>query len=84
MEVGYLPQDPGALLFADSVLEEMLITLTNHDIRGEDAKRQAKVLLTTLGIDRYANAYPRDLSAGERQRVALGAIAIVGPTTRCY
>ena len=29
-KVGYLPQDPNTLLFADTVREEMMITLRNH------------------------------------------------------
>ena len=28
--VGYLPQDPNSLLFADTVLDELHITLRNH------------------------------------------------------
>ncbi|MDR3562496.1 MAG: ABC transporter ATP-binding protein [Negativicutes bacterium] len=32
LQVGYLPQDPNALLFADSVLEELRITLRNHHL----------------------------------------------------
>ena len=39
-QVGYLPQDPNALLFADTVSEELLITLRNHhlDTSGTNAK----------------------------------------------
>jgi energy-coupling factor transport system ATP-binding protein len=36
-------------------------------------------LLEQLGISALANAYPRDLSVGERQRVALAAILVVKP-----
>jgi energy-coupling factor transport system ATP-binding protein len=36
-------------------------------------------LLAQLGIAALADAYPRDLSVGERQRVALAAILIVKP-----
>ena len=31
-QVGYLPQDPNALLFADTVMEELHITLRNHHL----------------------------------------------------
>ena len=75
-DVGYLPQDPNALLFADTVREELQITLRNHGIAGMGA---ADALLERLGLAGYANAYPRDLSAGERQRVALGAILVTQP-----
>jgi len=36
-------------------------------------------LLAQLGLTAHAETYPRDLSVGERQRVALGAIAVVEP-----
>ena len=35
------------------------------------AHRRAMELLTTLGVDRHAGAYPGRLSGGERQRVAV-------------
>jgi len=83
--IGYLPQDPNALLFADSVLEEVTITLKNHGLpvphNGETAPGalNPRQLLETLGVARYAAVYPRDLSAGERQRVALAAITVTKP-----
>ncbi len=84
--MGYLPQDPNALLFADSVLEEVTITLKNHGLpvphNGEAAPGalNPRQLLETLGVGRYAAVYPRDLSAGERQRVALAAITVTKPS----
>jgi energy-coupling factor transporter ATP-binding protein EcfA2 len=77
-QVGYLPQDPNALLFADTVLEELAVTLRNHALETEPPIAP-HALLERLGIDGQADAYPRDLSAGERQRVALGAITVTRP-----
>lgn len=75
--VGYLPQDPNALLFSDTVEEELLVTLRNHG-RAPQTDEVAK-LLEQLGLGDKAGAYPRDLSAGERQRVALGAVLVAKP-----
>jgi energy-coupling factor transporter ATP-binding protein EcfA2 len=77
--VGYLPQDPNALLFADTVLDELHITLHNHGISPEDAPIAPETLLERLGLADKAQRYPRDLSVGERQRVALGAIMVTQP-----
>ena len=77
--VGYLPQDPNALLFADTVEEELLITLRNHGIALQDAPVAPQDLLERLGMLDKSRAYPRDLSVGERQRVALGAILVTQP-----
>ena len=77
--VGYLPQDPNALLFADTVLDELHITLRNHGIAPEAAPIAPEMLLVRLGLADKAQRYPRDLSVGERQRVALGAIMVTQP-----
>jgi len=78
-DVGYLPQDPNALLFADTVEEELHITLRNHGIALQDAPVSPQNLLERLGLLDKSHTYPRDLSVGERQRVALGAILITQP-----
>lgn len=91
--VGYLPQDPNSLLFADTVMDELWFTLRNHGYavegkgNGKGASQspsikppiEPRALLDELGIGALADAYPRDLSVGERQRVALAAILVVKP-----
>ncbi len=76
--VGYLPQDPGALLYADTVRQELEITLANHRLVPE-GRCDPDRLLADLGIAALAGRYPRDLSTGQRQRAALGAIAVTNP-----
>ncbi|MCB0078434.1 MAG: energy-coupling factor ABC transporter ATP-binding protein [Anaerolineales bacterium] len=77
--VGYLPQDPNALLFAETVAEELTITLKNHAIPLAAPPIDPAALLATLGLAAVATHYPRDLSVGQRQRVALGAILVTEP-----
>jgi energy-coupling factor transport system ATP-binding protein len=72
-----LPQDPDSMLYADSVADELRITLRNHGRADEDAV--VARLLEQLGLSGHAQRYPRDLSVGERQRVALGAVTITRP-----
>lgn len=76
-QVAYLPQNPNDLLFADSVLDEMNVTLANHDLTLPPDEIQQH--LARFGLSKLAAAYPRDLSVGERQRVALAAITIYDP-----
>ncbi len=79
-QVAYLPQDPNSLLFADTVRDEVWITLRNHGLDGApDTGQRVADLLTTLGIAALAYHYPRDLSVGERQRTALAALLITEP-----
>ena len=75
-QVGYVPQNPGALLFADTVRDELCFTAKNRGLVDLDG---AAELLATLGLDQLADAYPRDLSSGERQRAALAAIVVTRP-----
>lgn len=84
-QIGYLPQDPNVLLFAETVQEELWLTLKNHGLPLSQNKDHAngslspQGLLQRLGLAAKSDAYPRDLSAGERQRVALGAVTITRP-----
>ncbi len=78
-QVGYLPQDPNALLFSDSVMDELLVTLRNHHLDPSTTSLPPERLLERLGLADKADCYPRDLSTGERQRVALGAILVTQP-----
>jgi energy-coupling factor transport system ATP-binding protein len=78
-QVGYLPQDPNALLFADTVLEELMITLSNHNLHDSDVTTNPAHLLERLGLANKTSDYPRDLSTGERQRVAMGAVMVTHP-----
>ncbi len=78
-QVGYLPQDPNALLFADTVLDELLITLRNHHMDATKDDPYTKSLLELFGLGDKIDCYPRDLSTGERQRVALGSILVTRP-----
>jgi energy-coupling factor transporter ATP-binding protein EcfA2 len=73
--VGYVPQNPNALLFSDTVRQELEFTRRGHGLPKSD---QAD-LLGTLGLEGLAESYPRDLSVGERQRVALASILAAEP-----
>ena len=74
--VGYVPQNPNTLLFADTVADELAFTRRAQGFAssGDDAR-----LLATLGLAGMEGRYPRDLSAGERQRVALAAVLVGDP-----
>ncbi|HEY3110236.1 MAG TPA: ATP-binding cassette domain-containing protein [Chloroflexota bacterium] len=76
--IGYLPQLSDDLLFAETVADELAVTLRNH---GQLAfpPIDPSALLARLGLAGEAQTYPRDLSAGQRQRVALAAIAVTRP-----
>jgi len=72
--VGYVPQQPDLLLFADTVQAEVDFTRKTHGLPPDGAE-----LLASLGLTRYRSSDPRDLSVGERQRVALAAVLSGNP-----
>ncbi len=74
--VGYLSQNPNDYLFNDTVYEELKFTLDNKE--KEDYTIIEKVL-KELDIYKYKDKNPRDLSSGERQRVALASVLVMEP-----
>jgi len=76
-QIAYLPQNPSDLLFAETVKEELQISLRNH--RMQKSQEELTSYLAKFGLEDKKNAYPRDLSIGERQRVALAAMTIIEP-----
>jgi energy-coupling factor transporter ATP-binding protein EcfA2 len=79
LHVGYVPQNPNSLLFAETVYEELLVTLRNHNLNETTAPIAPQALLDRLHLTEQAAAYPRDLSAGQRERVALAAVLVTRP-----
>jgi len=73
--VGYVPQNPNALLFEDTIADEIAFTRRNHSLPAIDPEE----LLAPLGLSGMGDRFPRDLSVGERQRVALVAILAAEP-----
>ena len=73
--VGYVPQDPNALLHATTVRDEVRTTarLLRMDHTGIDR------WIDRVGLRASADRHPRDLSGGERQRVAVAAVAVGEP-----
>jgi energy-coupling factor transport system ATP-binding protein len=72
--VAYVPQQPDVLLFAETVKGEVDFTRKAHQLPPDGAG-----LLESLGLSRYHENDPRDLSVGERQRVALAAVLAAEP-----
>lgn len=75
--VGYLPQNSNDLLFAESVGQELIVTLNNHSLPVD--QDDLSKFLRQFDLAGKKTQYPRDLSVGERQRTALAAITVHDP-----
>ena len=73
--VGYVPQDPTAIFFADTVAEEVAFTRSQHRLPPDVPEALEKALSLRPILERY----PRDLSGGEKQRAAIGAMLAADP-----
>ena len=74
--VAYLSQDPNDYLFMPSVKDEILFTLKNFNL---DDETYAEEIMKRFKLEAYRHGNPRDLSTGERQRVALAAVLVSKP-----
>jgi energy-coupling factor transport system ATP-binding protein len=77
-----LGQNPNDYLFCDSVTDELMFSLKNlrPDLTGEAAAAAVDDTLELLGIAEFADAKPRALSVGQRQRVAIASMMVADPT----
>jgi energy-coupling factor transport system ATP-binding protein len=74
--VGYLSQNPNDYLFQDTVEKELLYTLKNFGISSNGVVDE---IMDRLSLRDFRYVNPRDLSCGERQRVALASVLVAGP-----
>jgi energy-coupling factor transporter ATP-binding protein EcfA2 len=68
----YLSQDPGRYLVAERADEEAALAVGGDLARGRAA-------LAQLGLVGHAGRHPRDLSSGERERLALASVLVAEP-----
>ncbi len=73
--VAYVPQDPNALLLGPTVRADVAATPRLLKQAGDSVDHW----LDALGLTALAACHPRRLSAGERQRVAVAAVAAGNP-----
>jgi energy-coupling factor transport system ATP-binding protein len=73
--VAYVPQDPGSMLFAPTVRAEVE---TTPRLLGRPDPAGVAHWLDALGLTPLADRHPRSLSSGQRQRLAIAAVAVGG------
>jgi energy-coupling factor transport system ATP-binding protein len=74
---GLVPQDPALALYQESVAAELAETLRHRGLPRDRAAVEAAA--AAWGIEHLLARDPRDLSVGQQQRVAIGAMLAHGP-----
>lgn len=77
--VGYVFQNPNLHLFADTVEEEIAFILHNLDMGSTSIKNKVDNILDIFDLTRIRHQYPRALSGGEKQRIALASVLVSDP-----
>ena len=69
---GYLSQDPGRYLVKETAIAEVALAVNGDEQR-------ARAALDRVGLGWAAGRHPRDLSSGERERLAVASVAVAEP-----
>lgn len=75
--VGLVFQNPDTMLFAETVADEVAFGLKNVDPGASEERVDAA--LREVGLLHRKTAYPRALSRGERQRLAIACVIAMKP-----
>ena len=68
-----------------SVMENLILSpIKTMGMSETDAKKKAVDLLTRLGLEAHADAYPYSLSGGQKQRAALARAMMIDPEVIGY
>jgi energy-coupling factor transporter ATPase len=78
-KVGYVFQNPNDHLFADSVEQEIAFSLRHLGFQRVEMEPMIDEVLERFGLMQYRHRYPRSLSGGEKQRVALASVLVAKP-----
>jgi energy-coupling factor transporter ATP-binding protein EcfA2 len=78
-QVGFVFQNPNDHLFADTVHDEIAFTMKNLGFDGEETKLRLDEVMERFHLSEYRDRYPRSLSGGEKQRVALASVLATKP-----
>ena len=78
-DVALLTQNPGDYLFERTVADELALTARLRGLGGEAASAEVGAVAAELGLTEHLGAFSWDLSAGQRQRAALGALLVGAP-----
>ncbi len=76
-EVGLLFQNPDAMLFNATVLDEIAFAPRQHGL--PDAEDRARAWAGRVGLDKVLDRAPWTLSAGQKQLVCLAALLVLDP-----
>jgi NitT/TauT family transport system ATP-binding protein len=76
--IGFVFQEPTLMPWA-SVFDNVALPLVLKGIAGEPIAKQVDAVLERVGLARFAEAFPRELSGGMRMRVSIARALVTEP-----
>jgi len=77
--VGVVFQDPHLQFTSLTVEREIAFGLENINVNPKEMRRRVDSVLSTFGLGHLRDELPGSLSGGEKQRLALAAVAVLDP-----
>lgn len=78
-EIGYVFQYPERQLFSSSVMEELTFPLIFKGENKEETIKKAEEILKIFDLEKVKSSYPFILSYGEKRRLAIASVLMLGP-----
>ncbi len=78
LTIGYVFQEP-TLMPWDTVFDNVYLPLRIKGVRRSDAAPRVMTMLTQVGLQDFAGAYPRELSGGMRMRASVARALVTKP-----
>ncbi|MBN2109963.1 MAG: energy-coupling factor transporter ATPase [Methanosarcinaceae archaeon] len=77
--VGLVFQDPDSQFVGMTVEEDLAFGLENTGVPPEKMRRLVDKALSSMGLSGHKKSSPRSLSGGQRQKVAIAGVIVMGP-----
>jgi len=76
---GYVSQNPAHHLLRETVEDEVAYGLVRSGVPAPERAVRTAAELERFGLAAFADRHPRDLSSGERQRLAVASVTVMRP-----
>ncbi|MGC9778622.1 MAG: ABC transporter ATP-binding protein [Candidatus Heimdallarchaeota archaeon] len=78
-KVGFVFQNPNQMLFTNTVEKELELSLMRFELSKEVKQSQVNKILDFFDMDELRTMHPRNLSRGEKQKLALATVLVQEP-----
>ena len=78
-KVGFVFQNPNQMLFTNTVEKELELSLMRFDLAKEEKQTKVNNILNFFEMEELRLMHPRNLSRGEKQKLALATVLVQEP-----